>query len=72
MFGLSQGLRGADMNEFTIERTAADLAAQGLGPAGFGVEATGNPIFPLRGMLWGYQLRTFFSMIGTMACFPSS
>ena len=49
--GFSRGLRGADMNEFTTERTAADLAAQGLGPAGFGVETIGNPLFPLRGML---------------------
>lgn len=60
------------MNEFTIVKTAADLAAKGLGPAGFGVETTAVSTFPLKGMLWEYQLRPFFSMIGTMACFPSS
>lgn len=70
--GFSKGLCGADMNEFTIERTAADLAAQKLGPAGFGAETTGTPEFPLRGMLWDYQLRASFSIIGTMACFLSS
>ena len=55
------------MNEFTIEKTAADLAAKGLGPAGFGVETTANPAFPLGGMLWEVQSRPFFSMLGTMA-----
>ena len=57
----------ANMNKFTIEKTAADLAAQGLGPAGFGIEITAKTAFPLRGMLWEVQSRPFFSTLGTIA-----
>ena len=56
------------MNDLTVEQTADDLAKQGLGPAGLGAEAKTDPTFPLRGMLWQYRRRQFFSMIGALDC----
>ncbi len=53
------------MNELTVRKTACDLAQQNLGPVDFGTETKTSPKFPLKGMLWEYHRRPFFSMIGT-------
>lgn len=57
------------MNDFTIHRTAEDLAEQGLVPVSLGAEAETEPTFPLPGMLWEYHKRPIFSMIGMSVCY---
>lgn len=57
-------LDAADMNDHSIKyHVTPYLHSVGLGPSTFGERTTAEPRFPIRGALWGYNQRPFFTII---------
>lgn len=59
-----QDLLTMDMNDYTIKNFVTPfLHSLGLGPATFGHKTSAEPTFPMKGALWGYNQRPFFTFI---------